>query len=109
MRLSVAAVLPLLLGAAYADYYVDCNDGKGHHEKYNKPMKKGDKTDCHKFTYGMQNFEYWQDDGKNYKFEFFEDDKCKGKKHDKKTSKKKHEKKKEKEPKECWSYKAYCE
>lgn len=109
MRLSVAAVLPLLLGAAYADYYVDCNDGKGHHEKYNKPMKKGDKTDCHKFNYGMQNFEYWQDDGKNYKFEFFEDDKCKGKKHDKKPSKKKHEKKKEKEPKECWSYKAYCE
>ncbi|OQN95528.1 hypothetical protein B0A48_18511 [Cryoendolithus antarcticus] len=109
MRLAIFTTLPLLLGAAYANYYVDCDDDKGHHEKKNEPMKTGDHSECHQFDYGMKNFEYWQDDGNNYDFEFFEDSECKGKKHKGKAEKEKKNKKKSKSPKDCWSYIAYCE
>ncbi|KAK4950064.1 hypothetical protein LTR28_007101 [Elasticomyces elasticus] len=91
MRVALLAVVPFLLGLVSANYYVDCDDGKGNHEKYNKEMQEND-------------------DEKNYRFEYYEDDKCKGKKHEHEhKNKKKNEHKKYKEDNNCWSYRVYCE
>lgn len=111
MRFSILAVLPILLGVAYANYYVDCDDDNGHRESYDEPMHEGEMSECKKFNYGMHNFDCYQDDGYSYKFEFYDDDKCEGNKHEKKVGgKNKKEKKEEhKEEEECWSYYVYCE
>ncbi|OQN95156.1 hypothetical protein B0A48_18782 [Cryoendolithus antarcticus] len=90
MRVCLLAVVPILLSAVHADYYVR------------------DTSDCKPFDYGMQSFEYWQDDGHAYTFEFYEDKKCKGNKSEDKADKKKKNKKKNKLLKQCWSYKASC-
>lgn len=110
MRFAVLAVVPLLLGAVSANYYVDCDDGKGNHENYNKDMKHGEYSDCKRFSHGMKNFNCWQDDGKNYKFEFYEGDRCNGQKHEYgHENKGKGEKKKYHDDNECWSYRVKCE
>lgn len=108
MRLSILTVLPMLLGAANADYHLNCDDGKGHKKEEKAPMKPGETTECKPFDHGYNNFEYWQDDGKGYSFEFYEDKKCKGKKTEKKAEKKKDDKEKAKAPAPVWGYKAKC-
>ncbi|KAK5011123.1 hypothetical protein LTR28_005518 [Elasticomyces elasticus] len=110
MRVALLAVVPFLLGLVSANYYVDCDDGKGNHEKYNKEMQENEYSECRKFYHGMKNFDCYQDDEKNYRFEYYEDDKCKGKKHEHEhKNKKKNEHKKYKEDNNCWSYRVYCE
>ncbi len=39
MRFSILAVVPFLIAAVSANYYVDCDDGKGNYEKYNQHIE----------------------------------------------------------------------
>lgn len=111
MRLSLIAVLPLLLSAVSATYYIDCDDGKGNHEKYQKHMEPKERSECRRFNHGMKNFECYKDDDNKYKFEWYEDDNCGkngGKRHDYDYNGKKGEKKKHGEGRPCWSYRVEC-
>ncbi len=113
MRFSILAIAPILIAVVSANYYADCDDGKGNHEKYNEHIEHKQYSKCQKFNHGMENFNCYQDDGYSYKFEFYEDDNCGqkgGKKHEEKMeNKKKNEKVKYYEAEPCYSYQVYCE